>query len=219
MSSLAGSFPPDAKALPRGRGRIDPEQVSEAQRARLLRAAISAFAERGFAATTVGDIVTRARVARAAFYRQFPDQQACFIAAVDAGQAAVLPKVAEAAAHAAPDGFAATIRAAVREYLRVSAAEPEFTRAWTLEFPGAGPAALARRHEYFDTLAGTLSAIHSRFGHPTHQTSDPKTDTLYIALIGGCHELFYRYVSAARTLDGLPDLEEPVVRFLLNGMR
>jgi hypothetical protein len=161
VGSLAGSFPPESKGLPRGRGRIDPEQVGASQRARLLRAAISAFAELG---------------------------------------------------------FAATIRATVREYLRVCAEEPEFTRTWTLEFPGAGPDALQRRHDYFDTLAGILSAAHTRYGHPARQPNGPQVDTLYVALIGGCHELFYRHVSSERTLDDLPELEEPIVGFLLSGM-
>lgn len=36
----------------------------------------------------------------------------------------------------------------------------------------------------------------------------------YVALMGGCHELVYRYVSTDR-IDRLGELEEPMVDFLV----
>ncbi|KAA0022619.1 TetR/AcrR family transcriptional regulator [Antrihabitans cavernicola] len=211
-NDLAGTFPADAPGLPRGRGRLDREQVREAQRPRLLRAAISAIAEVGYSATTVADIVTRARVARAAFYEQFPTKEACFLAAVGAGRDSVLRQVVTAADGAASHDWSAVVRAAMREYLRVAASEPEFTRAWTLELPGAGPAAVRLRNEYLDTLAATMRSWHRMSGSP------PATDNTYLALVGGCLELFYRYVADGRTAE-LPELEDAFVSFLTTGLQ
>lgn len=211
VSTLAGAFPPDSPGLPRGRGRIDDEAVRSAQRRRLLRAAISAFADLGFAATTITDITTRARVSRAAFYAQFDNKEDCFIAAVQAGRSAIEATLIAPDAQAWSERFPDTLRAAVREYLRVSAAEPEFTRAWTLELPNAGPAAARLRNEYFDRLANTLRTAHA--AHMTASGHAPMPAATYLALIGGCHELFYRYVLAGRASD-LQALERPMLDFL-----
>lgn len=209
-SSLAGSFPVEAPGLPRGRTRMPAGKVETAQRARIQRAAIAAFAEIGFAATTVADIVARARVSRAAFYRLFDGKQACFLAAILAGRDAMMPRIVAAALTTPSPRFAGAVRATVREYLRVCAGEPEFTRAWTLELPTAGAEALRQRNDYFDALAGVLrtaDALH-------HPDREPLPDPMYAALIGGCHELFHRYVSDGRTA-ALPELEDDIVAFLL----
>ena len=47
-------------------------------------------AEKGYAATTVADVVERAGVSRRTFYEQFADKEACFLAAYDVGLAVVL---------------------------------------------------------------------------------------------------------------------------------
>lgn len=208
-SQLAGAFPAQAPGLPRGRGRMPAEDVQTAQRERIQRAALSAFAELGFEATTVADIVARARVSRRAFYNAFESKEDCLIAAVDAGREMLLPRITEAAVASAALPYEKSVRSVVHEYLRVCAAEPEFTRAWTVELPVAGPRALKRRHEYFDALAGFAQAVH-RARHPDAALPDH----MYLAAIGGCHELFYRYVSDGRTTD-LPELEDPIVQILL----
>lgn len=213
-SGLAGVFPADAPGLPRGTGRIPVGQVQAAQRARILRAAITSFADLGYEASTVADIVTRARVSRAAFYRLFDTKQACLLAAIDAGRAAVLPRVVAAARTHASAGFDATVRATVGEYLRVCASEPEFTRVWALELPTAGPAGRQHRNDYLDTLASILRAAHT--DHDPGTAALP--ETTYLALIGGCHELLYHHISDRHTSE-LADLEEPMVAFLLTGLR
>jgi AcrR family transcriptional regulator len=55
----------------------------QTQRQRILDAMIESCAEKTFAATTVTDIVARARISRTTFYKQFEDKRACFDAAVD----------------------------------------------------------------------------------------------------------------------------------------
>jgi AcrR family transcriptional regulator len=208
-SQLAGAFPAKAPGLPRGRGRMPAEDVQRAQRERIQRAAISAFADAGFEATTVADIVARARVSRRAFYGLFESKEECLLAAVDAGREMLLPRIAKAAVVSAPLPYAESVRAVVREYLRVCASEPEFTRAWTVDLPIAGPRALKRRNDYFDTLADFARMVHTSRG-----VGDALPDSLYLAVIGGCHELFFRYVIDGRT-EALPELEDPIVQILL----
>jgi len=55
----------------------------QTQRQRIIDAMIESCAEKTFAATTITDIVARARISRTTFYKQFEDKRACFEAAVD----------------------------------------------------------------------------------------------------------------------------------------
>ncbi len=182
---------------------------------RLLRAAVSAIAEHGYAATTIADIVRRARVSRQAFYRLFDSKEACLLAAIAAGRSALLPKIAAATMAPGADDLASRVRGGVREYLRVSASEPEFTRAWTLELPQAGPEALEQRHAYFSMLAAAVREAHAAHHRHAGTVFAALPAETYLALVGGCHELFYRYVSDGRCSE-LPQLEEPMTAFLLS---
>ena len=65
---------------------------------RLIEAMVQTVADKGYPATTVADVVERAGVSRKTFYEQFPDREACFLAAYDAGVEYVLGRLAEAGA-------------------------------------------------------------------------------------------------------------------------
>ena len=44
---------------------------------------VATIAEKGYEQTTVADLVNLSGVSRSAFYRQFDDKQACFLAAIE----------------------------------------------------------------------------------------------------------------------------------------
>src|SRR5579872_2042690 len=50
----------------------------ERRRRRIVEAALSLFADRGYTVTSVDDIVTRARVSKSAFYEFFESKEHCF---------------------------------------------------------------------------------------------------------------------------------------------
>lgn len=70
-----------ARALPRGPHGLTRAEVESSQRARLLWAISEAVAEKGYTATTVTDIISRAKVSRTTFYQLFDDKLDCFLAA------------------------------------------------------------------------------------------------------------------------------------------
>lgn len=76
---------PQVRALPRGPHGLSRAEVEESQRDRLLWAVAEAVAEKGYNATTVTDIISRAKVSRTTFYQLFADKRACFL---DANRAA-----------------------------------------------------------------------------------------------------------------------------------
>src|SRR4051794_20635137 len=155
-------------------------------RERLVLGMVAAVAERGYAATTITDVVRHARVSRRTFYEHFADKEACFLAAYDAVSDAVLAAIGEAAAHGAT--FQERILASVRAYLDALAAEPAIARVFTVDILGAGPAALARRRAVLRRFAAHIQALVDAAiaeGAPAARLEDSTA----LALVGAIHEL------------------------------
>src|SRR3954463_16064281 len=147
MESHAASRP-----LPRGPHNLTRDDVLASQRARMIDAMVATVARKGYASTTVGDVVAGAGVSRKTFYEHFRDKEECFLAAFDAGFEGLLAAIVAAE----PDGpgWEETLRARVRAYLVTLASRPEFARTFLIEVFAAGPRALERRAE-----------VHARFAH------------------------------------------------------
>jgi AcrR family transcriptional regulator len=83
-------FVPDAPfaappPLPRGRPRLSEERVAENQRQRIMFAAAEIAEEKGYSATTVGEITRLAGVDGRAFYSMFADKHDAFMAVHEFG--------------------------------------------------------------------------------------------------------------------------------------
>ena len=52
MSTLSGAYDANAAGLPRGRTSLSPDDTRNQQQRRLVKAAVSVFASKGFAAAT-----------------------------------------------------------------------------------------------------------------------------------------------------------------------
>ncbi|MCC2677106.1 MAG: TetR family transcriptional regulator, partial [Ramlibacter sp.] len=205
--------------LPRGRSSLSLAEAREAQRRRLVRASISAFAELGYADTTIADIVGRARVARQVFYELYESKEDCFLDAESFGRAALLGEVF--APLATPDagtaGSDAWIRGPIRAYLRTCLEEREFSRAWAVEFPNAGPRTLANRNQFFAELSRMLRQGHERALALAPERWQPVPELYYAAAIGGFYELVYRHISENRFAE-MPGLEDTVVSFIARAL-
>ncbi len=201
VTSLSGAFPKTAPGLPRGRASLERSDVNARQRSRLLRAVISAVAEKGYQATKITDIVERARVSRTVMYREFDGKLDCFLAAIEAGRELIMARVTEAMADVSDPSLETVLRAISRAYLERCAQEPEHTRAWVLELAAAGPRGIEVRDKYLDGFAALMKEIDGRYGSGTL-----RSDEHYIALVGGITELVRRQV-AAETPSALPGLE------------
>lgn len=206
----------DFERLPSGRHRLTRDAVVASQRGRLLEAAVQVVAEKGYAATTVADIVARAGVSRRTFYEQFPDKETCFLAAYDIGLEYVLGRIRDAIERDPQAGWRARARASVQTFMEVLADEPPFAQALHIEMLGAGPAALRRRAEIFALIAELWRGLHARARREDPRLA-PLPEQAFLALAGGLDELI-RECLRTRGSTGLPDLAEPalgvVVAFL-----
>ena len=166
------------------------DDVAHGQRARLLAAVAHVVGERGYAATTVADVVREAGVSRTTFYEHFAGKEACFLDAYRHGME-VLDAEVERAVKAA-DGWRAQLRAGIRAYLGMLAADPATARTYLLEIHHAGEAALAMR-------TAAMRRFAERYG-----ASEPHPDSLFV-LCAGTEQL-----CAERLREGgsIPDLED-----------
>jgi AcrR family transcriptional regulator len=167
-------------------------------------------AEKGFAAATVADIVQRARVSRTTFYEQFPDKEACFLAAFNFGVEFVLGKMraAREALGREPD-WRAHVRSDLTTFLTALTREPAFASALHVDVLAAGPAALRRRAEVM-----ALFTERTRRVHELARNQDPSLPELPHSVFelhsGGFDELV-RECLLTRGPQALSELAEPAV--------
>lgn len=158
------------RSLPKGPHRLPRRVVLLSQRRRLLDGMVAAVAEKGYSRTTVADVIKHARVSRTAFYEQFTDKEACFLAAYDDGDQAHYRRVAEAVGEGT--GFVEQLRLGVRAYLETLAAHPPFARVFLLDVFAAGPKAARRRGEHQARYVGLLRRSYDRARHEDPELPD-----------------------------------------------
>ncbi len=206
-----GQIPPEpASRLPSGRHGLTREAVAASQRARLIDAMAHIVAEKGYGATTVADVVERAGVSRRTFYEQFADKEASFLAAYDAGLAAVLAHIRQAAEADADAGWRERARSGVEAFLALLASEPAFARALQVEILTAGPAALDRRAGMLTMFSGVWRNVHER-ARAEDPALPPLPDEVFTTLAAGLEELV-RDCIRTRGPAEVPDLADPILR-------
>jgi AcrR family transcriptional regulator len=148
------------RGLPRGQHALPRHVVAVAQRRRIHDAMVQAVAQRGYAATTVADVIAHAGVSRSTFYEHFSDKEDCFLKAYDEGAEAHFQQVVATAARAADDPFA-RFRAAVGSYLDQLAEKPEYASTFTIEIHAIGPAATDHRRRAQQRYVDLMRAWHA----------------------------------------------------------
>lgn len=125
------------RSLPRGLSSLPQEVVLVSQHARLVEGAARAIAEKGYAGTTVADIIKQAGVSRATFYQFFKDKEACFLDCYNKLAASHLRVIAEALDET--DSLPRQLCAAVTAYLEQMEHDKWFARAFIAEAVAATP--------------------------------------------------------------------------------
>jgi AcrR family transcriptional regulator len=192
--------------LPRGRHKLATEVVRASQRERLIRAMLETVAERGYEATTVPDVVARARVSRNAFYEFFADKTDCFIAACDEEAAELL---AALVAFAAEPDWVQMMRRGVGAYLRWWAGRPALCRAYFTGLPAAGDRAIAQRERAYALFRRVFAEVGQR-ARSEQSGLPPLDDFIPRLLVLAITELVAEEVRAGRT-ERLPELEDRIV--------
>jgi len=139
------------------------------QRQRIIDAMIDSCAEKTYAATTITDIVARARISRTTFYKQFDDKRACFDAAV-AHCIEQLGEVA-ASAYASEDAPADAVRKSVTAVLQALAERPGLAQLLTGDAIAVDPRVTGY---YRKATIPAIEALWSRNGDRAEAHTDPR---------------------------------------------
>ncbi len=210
VPSITQNEPP--RELPRGPHRLEREVVLASQRGRMLEAIAEVVAAKGYAASTVADVIGRAGVSRRTFYEQFSDKEACFLAAYEAGVELLIGAVRAVSVEG--EDLLAGARARVRAYLETLAAEPAFARTFLIEVAGAGPAALELREVVHDRFAALLREQVDVARTRLPELPKPPEE-VYLAAVGATDLVVSRLVARGRTSE-LPRLEDSVLHVQLS---
>ncbi|MFT4049841.1 MAG: TetR/AcrR family transcriptional regulator [Solirubrobacterales bacterium] len=143
--------------LPRGRHAASREVVADSQRRRLIAGMTAVVSAKGYAATTVLDVVREAGVAKPAFYEQFSDKQACLIAAYDAGIESIMRGAVAALSDSGRP--AERIEHGVAALLDHIAANESEARVVLVEIVGGGPEAVVHMKATHRALAEQYVAL------------------------------------------------------------
>jgi AcrR family transcriptional regulator len=126
----------EQERLPAGRDDLAEPPVAHSQRERLLVAVAKVTAEKGYGATTIGDICTAAGVSRATFYELFKDKEDCFHAAMELSLADAMGSIV--AVYSPDKPWATMVRDATAAFLELLASRPTFARMALIEAPSSG---------------------------------------------------------------------------------
>lgn len=173
-------------------------------RRRLMEGMSAAVAERGYADTTIADIVRHARVSRRTFYEQFASKEACLLALYVAASERVIRAIG-AAVETSGDRETQIARA-TEAYLARMQAHPVLTRTLILEILAAGPAGLQVRREINQRYADQFRGVVQR--HGGHLSPELAT-----AAVGGINELILQAVLDDR-IDRLTELAAPASQLI-----
>lgn len=176
------------------------EVMRTLQRERLFVALAETVAVKGYAATTVADVLSASGMARRTFYQHFESKEDCFLAAYEEGLRR--PLAAAGGAYAAGAPWPQRMVAALDGLLGELAARPALARLCVVDVLAAGPDAVARHHT-------TLERLRPAFDEGRRHASPALPATLADATLATIGGILFAAISGERPAylpDLLPDL-------------
>jgi AcrR family transcriptional regulator len=149
------ALPGKASRQPPGPEPVNRDAAAADQRRRILAATAELTAERGYQETTMEEIVRRAKVGYATFYKHYPDKETAFLALLDAATDRTVSRVEDA--YRREEGpWVDRVGAALGALFEDVAAHPAPARAVLVEALAAGPESAAKHEAALKQLAPLL---------------------------------------------------------------
>jgi AcrR family transcriptional regulator len=196
------------------RHRAARDAVLASQRGRLIEGIVESVGQKGYAATTLTDIVGRARVSRSTFYEHFTNKADCFVAALHAGAGILAARVGEELEQLESSDPKVMIETMIRTYCETLAAEPEFARVIVVDAFTVDAAAVAER----DAAVDSFAALYRSF-YATARAQNPGLpllpDNVFQLIPDAINERTRRIVSRG-DLDTLPEAAAVFIDFVFH---
>jgi AcrR family transcriptional regulator len=175
-------------------------------RSRVLEGMAHAVSRKGYADTTIADIVGEASVSRRTFYEHFDSKGECLIALYEAASHNALKVLRDAIDP--QHEWQAQVETALKAYLECMAASPALVRTLFIEILHLGAQGLAARRRVNTELAEfILRTVNQRGGDET------VTREMAMAIVGGITELVLEYIEQDKATQ-LGELVAPASRLV-----
>ncbi len=189
-ASKAGS------GLPRGPQALPREQVAEHQRERLYKAMVECVNEHGFVASTISELVSRARISRRSFYEHFDNKDECLLATYDTVIERLGRRLRNAQISAA--GWEEEFEAFMRTLFDAAGDRPDAAKLVCVEMAAAGPVGVQRWADGAERLQRFIVEGFVRADGP-----GTVPDPVARAIVGALRRILYTRVRAARSSKSL----------------
>jgi AcrR family transcriptional regulator len=173
---------------------------------RLIEAMTEVAAEKGYAATTVADVIERSGISRKTFYEHFANKEDCFLAAYVQGHDKLRADIT--ARMTGASNWREGLEFALRGYVESLAARPAFTQIFANEVLAAGGKTRAERDARFELFMDFYRELARRASEENPELPQA-SDELVVGAIGGIAELV-RYTVARRGPEAVGELYEPI---------
>lgn len=181
-----------------------------AHRHRLLEGMAQAVAAKGYAETTIADIVREASVSRRTFYEYFNTKADCLIALYTAASHNAIDVLRNAIDPTRP--WQAQVETAIHAYFGCLAQNPVLMRTLFIEILGLGAEGLAARRRVNNEIASfMLKVINAeQDGKPRDTLLSPD---MAMTVVGGINELVLQAIEQDSVAD-VAKLAEPAIRLV-----
>ena len=170
---------------------LEPDSTMHQHRSRLLEGMATAVAQKGYADTTIADVVREASVSRRTFYEHFATKAECFIALYEAASHNALKILRQAVDPS--QAWEQQLERAIGAYLEGMAFNPVLLRTLFVEILALGPEGLEARRRVNQEIADYMRQV------------VPVSPQLAMAVVGGMHELVLQAVEDGKVTE-LPEL-------------
>jgi AcrR family transcriptional regulator len=167
------------------------QSVNREHRARVLEGMAHAVSRKGYAETTIGDIVSEASVSRRTFYEHFESKAECLIALYGAASHNALKVLRDAIDPRQP--WQTQVERALRAYLDCLASNPPLVRTLFIEILHLGAEGLQARRRVNTEIADFILKVVNAPGREPSITRD-----MAMAIVGGINELVLEYIEQDR---------------------
>jgi AcrR family transcriptional regulator len=180
-------------------------ESANAYRPRLLEGMAQSVAIKGYADTTVADIVREAGVSKRTFYECFDTKADCLIALYEAASHNALKMLGEAIDPA--HEWQTQIERALAAYLGCMKQNPVLMRTLFVEILGLGALGMAARRRVNLEIAGFMLGVING-GQVSTRREPPLSAGMAMAIVGGINELILEYIEQDKVA-ALHELVQP----------
>lgn len=187
--------------------------ASDDYRQRLLDGMAAALLEKGYADTTIADIVRHARVSKRTFYEHFPDKQACMLACYTHNHERILAAAAHKRSTDQSLPLEKRLASGLREFLAGAEAQLNLMRPLMVEILAVGREGLRARAAAHQRFAQLLWELVENERRRPNSRLRPFSLPMATALVGGLHE-FLLNAWEDGPAPSVQDLLEPLTEFV-----